>query len=74
MYKVIKVKLNKCLEEDMAGVAVAVEAAIWVAVVVEAAIWAVVAAAIWVAVAVEAAIWAVAAAAVEATGLGATGV
>ena len=74
MYKVIKVKLNKCLEEDMAEaaaaiwVAVAVEAAIWVAVVVEAAIWAVVA------VAVEAAIWAVAAAAVEATGLGATGV
>ena len=74
MYKVIKVKLNKCLEEDMAEaaaaiwVAVAVEAAIWVAVGVEAAIWAVVA------VAVEAAIWAVAAAAVEATGLGATGV
>lgn len=62
MYKVIKVKLNKCLEEDMAEAA----AAIWVAVAVEAAIW--------VAVVVEAAIWAVAAAAVEATGLGATGV
>ena len=71
MYKVIKVKLNKCLEEDMAEaaaaiwVAVAVEAAIWVAVVVEAAIWAVAAAA------VEATM---AAAVVEATGLGATGV
>ena len=42
MYKVIKVKLNKCLEEDMAEAA----AAIWVAVAVEAAIWAVAAAAV----------------------------